>query len=858
MLRQLPTLPFVGRQVELGAVFESVARAADGHGSVVSFYGDAGIGKTRLLEACAAEVPSSMVTPVITCGPAIGGLDSTALARRSATRAVVALVDDAHWATTTQRLELARLAAATRSRRLVLVVAARGELPIDGAVATESPLAFRLPGLNDDAIALIARAVSAPRVISGDEIRSIVRGAGGNPRYALELAGAGAAGLARSACAVVAAARDVLDTKAFDVLSVCCVLGDTFDPAWIAGIAGTSRMQVAEALQRAQDLGILEDDPAVPGWVRFRYPAVRDACYASVASFRRRLLHERAASRLSRAKSVAEEPGEARRFLTILGAQHVAVGARAAAARLLSSAGDAAINEGGFVAAGDAYRRAAEQSRAGSASWMDAQRKAIGAHLNAGDWSGMIPLLTTALSRVDRSRKPELADEFLRKLFFAHLNDGDRDAAERVAAEIAALATPDAALHAQSSTLILAYARCYQGRVDDAARLVASIDIAALTDPEARLRFFLTSAEVASVRGSLDEALENVERAAAIARDLSVRGRAVCATVGTEIATRWSDFAAAERFLSEQTALSERRAAPDDIRSSANNDRMRIALLRGELHEARRLLEDGLPMRSSGRHNVAFENGMAVSIGMHMGDASLVDTFFDPELLSASARKRDAESCGNVIGPFALVLVRRGMEPLLRAVLDRCVGDDSIDPYLGIQRCAICFAADETATRAMEQVDRFVGSSASPALQALRKLCEAYFALRRRVRGGAEHALDAAGRFEAIGWRLYSAAALEYAGDTRGAVAIYGACGASADALRLQQSNTRKHRRAPFGAALTPREAQAARLVAQGQSNRQIAAALGVSVRTAHHHVEAVFSKLGIRARWQLTPALLR
>jgi hypothetical protein len=344
VLRQLPTLPFVGRQVELGAVFESVARAADGHGSVVSFYGDAGIGKTRLLEACAAEVPSSMVTPVITCGPAIGGLDSTALARRSATRAVVALVDDAHWATATQRLELARLAAATRSRRLVLVVAARGELPIDGAVATESPLAFRLPGLNDDAIALIARAVSAPRVISGDEIRSIVRGAAGNPRYALELAGAGAAGLARSACAVVAAARAVLDTKAFDVLSVCCVLGDTFDPAWLAGIAGTSRMQVAEALQRAQDLGILEDDPAVPGWVRFRYPAVRDACYASVASFRRRLLHERAASRLSRAKSVADEPGEARRFLTILGAQHAAVGARAAAARLLSSAGDAAMN----------------------------------------------------------------------------------------------------------------------------------------------------------------------------------------------------------------------------------------------------------------------------------------------------------------------------------------------------------------------------------------------------------------------------------------------------------------------------------------------------------------------------------
>lgn len=796
---------------------------------------------------------------MVSCAPGFEGFEAGPFVRRSTTRAVAVFVDDAHLATPAQAREIARLAANTRSRRLALIVAARGDGSMPGLGALEPPHAIRLTGLDDDAIALIARAAGAPRNFVVDAIRTIVRAAGGNPRYALELAEAGPSGLARSACDAIADARDALDAKAFDVLSVCSVLGDAFDPEWIAGIVGTSRLRVGEALQRAQDLGILEDDPALPGWMRFRYPAVRNACYAAVASFRRRLLHERAALRLSRSEHTsAGAHWESRRFLTILGSQRAAIGQRGAAARALTAAGEAAMNEGAFVAAGDAFRQAAEQSRAGSASWLEVQRKAIRAHLNSGDWSGMIPLLTTALSCVDRSRKPELADEFLRNLFFAHLNDGDRDAAERVAAEIAAIPTPDAALHAQSSTLVLAYARCYQGRVDDAARLVASIDLAALADPEARLRFFLTSAEVASVRGSLDQALDNVERATAIACELSVRGRAVCATVGTEIATRWSDFRAAERFLGEQAALSERRTAPDDIRSSANNDRMRIALLRGDLHEARRLFHDGLPMRSSGRHNVAFENGMAVSIGMHMGDAGLVDTFFDPELLSESARKRDAESCGNLIGPFALVLVRRGMERLLRAVLDRCVDDESIDPYLGIQLCAIRFAADETAARAMEQVDRFVASSASPALQALRKLCEAQSAQRRRVRGGAELALDAARRFETLEWRLHAATALECAGDTRRAITVYTACGASADVQRLQQSFTRKHRRAPFGATLTPRETQVAKLLSQGRSNRQIASALGVSVRTTDHHVEAVFSKLGIRARWQLTPAPLR
>jgi DNA-binding NarL/FixJ family response regulator len=803
--------------------------------------------------------PSSSATSIVSCGAGFEGFDAGAFVRRSATRRVAVFVDDAHLATAEQTRELARLAAATRSHRLVLVVSIRGDRIIDTVTSLQPSVSFRLSGLDDDAIALIARAANAPRTLSADAIRSIVRAAGGNPRYALELAVTGASGLSPSACASIAAARDVLDPQSFDVLTVCAVLGDAFDPEWIAGIVGISRMNVAEALQRAQDLGILEDDPGVPKWMRFRYPAMRDACYSAIASFRRRLLHERAALRLARLNQCANgEHVASRRFLAVLGSQHAAIGARAAAARALTAAGDASMSEGAFVAAGDAYRRAAEQSRARSASWVDVQRKAIRAHLNAGDWGGMIPLLTAALSRVDRSRKPELADEFLRNLFFAHLNDGDRDAAERVATEIAALATPEAELHAQISTLILAYARCYQGRVDDAARLVASIDLAALTDKEARLRFFLTSAEVASVRGSLEEALEHVDRASAMARELSVRGRAVCATVGTEIATRWSDFAAAERFLREQTTLSGRPGSPDSERSSENNDRMRIALLRGELHEARSLFRDGLPMRSSGRHNVAFESGMAVAIGMHIGDASLVDTFFDPELLSASARKRDAESCGNVIGAFARVMSRRGMERLLRAVLDRCVGDDSIDPYLGIQRCAILFGSDETAARAMEQVERFVASSASPALQALRKLCQAQFAVRRRTRGAAELALDAAQRFQAIGWRLYSAAALESAGETQRAIAIYSACGASAEVQRLHQSNTRKHRRAPFGAALTPREAQVARMVSQGRSTRQIASALGVSVRTADHHIEAVFSKLGIRARWQLTRALLR
>jgi DNA-binding NarL/FixJ family response regulator len=44
---------------------------------------------------------------------------------------------------------------------------------------------------------------------------------------------------------------------------------------------------------------------------------------------------------------------------------------------------------------------------------------------------------------------------------------------------------------------------------------------------------------------------------------------------------------------------------------------------------------------------------------------------------------------------------------------------------------------------------------------------------------------------------------------------------------------------------LTPRQREVLRLLAQGQQNKEIAAALGISERTAKFHVEAVLRRLG-------------
>jgi DNA-binding NarL/FixJ family response regulator len=61
---------------------------------------------------------------------------------------------------------------------------------------------------------------------------------------------------------------------------------------------------------------------------------------------------------------------------------------------------------------------------------------------------------------------------------------------------------------------------------------------------------------------------------------------------------------------------------------------------------------------------------------------------------------------------------------------------------------------------------------------------------------------------------------------------------------------------APVGgwsASLSEREAQVARLVAEGAANKEIATRLAITERTVKAHLTAIFEKLGVRDRLQLS-----
>ena len=72
----------------------------------------------------------------------------------------------------------------------------------------------------------------------------------------------------------------------------------------------------------------------------------------------------------------------------------------------------------------------------------------------------------------------------------------------------------------------------------------------------------------------------------------------------------------------------------------------------------------------------------------------------------------------------------------------------------------------------------------------------------------------------------------------------------------LAATGARRRRRRTGGWSLTSQETRVALLVAEGMSNREVAAALFLSPRTVEHHLGSVFRKRGWRSRSELVRAM--
>ena len=84
------------------------------------------------------------------------------------------------------------------------------------------------------------------------------------------------------------------------------------------------------------------------------------------------------------------------------------------------------------------------------------------------------------------------------------------------------------------------------------------------------------------------------------------------------------------------------------------------------------------------------------------------------------------------------------------------------------------------------------------------------------------------------------------------ALALFERLGARLWAEKARDELARVGGRAPVAGALTPSERRVAELVAEGRSNKEVAATLFVAVKTVETNLSRIYAKLGIRSRTEL------
>ncbi|SES30619.1 helix-turn-helix transcriptional regulator [Lentzea albida] len=186
-----------------------------------------------------------------------------------------------------------------------------------------------------------------------------------------------------------------------------------------------------------------------------------------------------------------------------------------------------------------------------------------------------------------------------------------------------------------------------------------------------------------------------------------------------------------------------------------------------------------------------------------------------------------------------------------------------------VVEAAVACGRPSTGDRALEPYERWAGSTGSTARLALSHRChgllesgtaDEHFEEAIRLHRASGTALELAKTELLYGNRLRRGrkpkAAREH---LRDAVHIFQSYQAdhwvdrARAELRAAGDSTGEPKDHP---SLTPQQAQIARLVAEGATNREVAARLFLSHRTVEHHLRNIFARLGVRSRVELTRRL--
>jgi len=357
MARRVTSAAFLGRETELAAMRAATKAAAAGESRIVLVSGDAGIGKTRLVQAACAqaaldrygtavggclqlgEVPlayapvvellrglreelgeetfAQLAPPALTA--LLGGEQTGSgqlftplldfLIRLGGIRPWLIVFEDLHWADASTRDLLAFLGRNLRRAAITLVLTYRSDelhrrhplRPLLGDLErVRDTERIPLTGLSrHDLVDLLIGLGRGDVDLAG--VSALLARTGGNPLYAEELVAAAPsaaslhAGLPATLSEVVLTRVGQLSTTTQSVLRKAAVLSTDLDERLLAACCGLPPDEITEALREAVSAQLVVLDG---GRCRFRHALLAEALYEDLLPGERQLVHVAAARAL--------------------------------------------------------------------------------------------------------------------------------------------------------------------------------------------------------------------------------------------------------------------------------------------------------------------------------------------------------------------------------------------------------------------------------------------------------------------------------------------------------------------------------------------------------------------------------
>jgi DNA-binding NarL/FixJ family response regulator len=894
----------VGRDRELAVLHEAKRGLSKSHPAFVLLGGEAGIGKSRLLEQFLRNVASERTRNVVSVecleyasapfGPirhildqlirsarmvlqpplaqfvgrdaASASLEKTELFRTvidffracAQQRATIVTIEDVHWADalTLEFLSYAALRL-TGSRFLIIVTYRLNETEhhetlkaMIGRLIRE-PITFRieLDGLaKNDLRELILRALDGQE-LSPHAIETVAVRAEGNPFFAEEFLkdtlgqrGARGSGVLPTSirASIVERLRDFAPNERA-IIDRAAVLGPRFDPYVLARTMLTDVDAILPTLRKARDANLIVEEDTDRLRFRFRHALTRQAVYDDLLLFDARRTHRSILEALESLEGPTEHLEE-----------------------LAYHAWEAREPEKAF-----SYNERAADAALALHALREAQlgyERALGAATERQDEARMLERLGRVLSlRGDLPR----AIETYEAAGAAAIEIGDFDAATRITRWSAA--DRNNAGDASSVAFGIAFLDRWGERVSIAARdeLVAllarlcsityDLDLATtlltrIAAPEALSATALQNVLVvrfdrAWIVGDVGAWTTAAEQLLDLLPSLpAFSALTVCYTVA-----HGASYQSRDDLVARALAHADRLEARTDfagLRGYGEAIRALDFFARGKLSEARTSIRAALDT-SDVRVATAALALLAPFVADALDDDALVTPEIEAEFAAIRLRARHPDDAVILAGA-ALWAFRSDRKNMMLADIRqalRCLSHPIVHVAAVIAMAAMHLPISE-----LSILDRFTDPDALATDNMLgRAHASAAASIVARRRGDPAMAttcgMAAADIFLRFGRPLYEAQALESAGDLRAARERYERCGAVGWAKRLNEPTpvSRAH-----DGLLSRREREVAHLIAEGLGNAAIAEHLSIATRTVEKHVGSIYDKLGVRSRPQV------